>query len=81
MTPNLPPEQESEDADGTSSTEVAMTVSEIVQVEEHEIERFVALGLGRYDAINAVEAGIDSAAVEALVAKGCPVAVALEIAH
>jgi hypothetical protein len=43
MTPNLPlPEQESEDADGTSSTEVAMTVSEIVQVEEHEIERFVA---------------------------------------
>ena len=58
-----------------------MTVSEIVQVEEHEIERFVALGLGRYDAINAVEAGIDSAAVEALVTKGCPVTVALEIAR
>jgi len=58
-----------------------MTVSEIVQVEEHEIERFVSLGLGRYDAINAVEAGIDSAAVEALVTKGCPVAVAIEIAH
>ena len=58
-----------------------MTVSEIVQVEEHEIERFVALGLGRYDAINAVEAGIDSRAVAALVAKGCPVAVALEIAR
>jgi hypothetical protein len=58
-----------------------MTVSEIVQVEEHEIERFVALGLGRYDAINAVEAGIDSSVVEMLVTKGCPVSVALEIAR
>jgi hypothetical protein len=42
----------------------------------------VALGLGRYDAIRAVEAGIDRHAVESLVAEtGCPVRIALEVAR
>jgi hypothetical protein len=55
---------------------------EIVKVEEYKIERFVTLGLGRYDAIRAVEAGIDWHTVEQLVnEKGCPLAVAVEIAR
>lgn len=55
---------------------------EIVKVEEYKIERFVALGLGRYDALLAVEAGVDWHEVEQLVnEKGCPLAVALEIAR
>jgi hypothetical protein len=42
----------------------------------------VALGLGRYEAIRAVEAGIDCLAVESLVAEqGCPVRVALQMAR
>ena len=57
-----------------------MAGDEIIRVEKDSIERFVALGLGRYDAINAVDAGIDSYAVETLVREsGCPVAVALQI--
>ncbi|HSP71265.1 MAG TPA: hypothetical protein VLN26_02790 [Gaiellaceae bacterium] len=55
---------------------------EILRVEGYKIERFVALGLGRYDAIKAVEAGIDWHTVEQLVnEKGCPLVVALEIAR
>jgi hypothetical protein len=55
---------------------------EIVKFEKYKIERFVALGLGRYDAIKAVEAGIDWHTVESLVTeKGCPVSIALEIAR
>ncbi len=55
---------------------------ELVKVEEYKIERFVALGLGRYDAIRAVDAGIDWHRVEQLVnEKGCPLLVALEIAR
>jgi len=55
---------------------------EIIRVEKHQIEQFVALGLGRYEAIRAVEAGIDCLAVESLVAEqGCPLGVALEIAR
>jgi hypothetical protein len=55
---------------------------EIVKVEKYKIERFVALGLGRYDAIKAVEAGVDWHTVESFVTeKGCPIAVALEIAR
>ena len=57
-----------------------MAGDEIIRVEKDSIERFVALGLGRYDAISAVDAGIDSRAVETLVREsGCPVAVALSI--
>ena len=57
-----------------------MAGDEIIKVEKDNIERFVALGLGRYDAITAVDAGIDSRAVETLVREsGCPVAVALQI--
>jgi hypothetical protein len=57
-----------------------MAGDEIIKVEKDNIDRFVALGLGRYDAISAVDAGIDSHAVESLVREsGCPVAVALQI--
>jgi hypothetical protein len=57
---------------------------EIVKLEQYKIERFQALGLGRYDAVNAVEAGIDWRTVESLVNdKNCPLAleIALEIAR
>ena len=54
---------------------------EIVRVEEFKIERFMALGLGRYDAIRAVEDGIDWHTVEALVRTGCPLTAAVEISR
>ena len=54
---------------------------EIVRVEEFKIERFMALGLGRYEAIRAVEDGIDWHAVEALVQTGCPLTLAVEISR
>ena len=54
---------------------------EIVRVEEFKIGRFMALGLGRYEAIRAVEDGIDWHTVEALVETGCTLTVALEISH
>jgi hypothetical protein len=44
-----------------------MSVSDkIVKVEKLEIERFMALGLGRYQAIRAVEDGVDWHAVATL---------------
>ena len=43
---------------------------EIVRVEKLEIERFMALGLGRYQAIRAVEDGVDWHAVAALLKTG-----------
>jgi hypothetical protein len=52
---------------------------EIVKMEEFEIGRFMALGLGRYEAIRAVEDGLDWHTVEARVETGCPLTVALEI--
>jgi hypothetical protein len=58
-----------------------MTSDEIVKVEEFKIERFMALGLGRYEAIRAVEDAIDWQAVEALLETGCALAVALEISR
>jgi len=59
-----------------------MTVSdEIVRVEKFKIERFMALGLGRYEAIKAIEDAIDWHTVEALLKSGCPLAVALEISR
>ncbi|HEY2373749.1 MAG TPA: hypothetical protein VGH82_14595 [Gaiellaceae bacterium] len=58
-----------------------ITSDDIVRVEEFKIGRFMALGLGRYEAIRVVEDGIDWHAVEALVTKGCPLAVALEISR
>jgi hypothetical protein len=54
---------------------------EIVRVEEFKVGRFMALGLGRYEAIRAVEDGIDCHTVEALVETGYPLTVALEISH
>jgi hypothetical protein len=48
-----------------------MSVSDqIVRVEKLQIERFMALGLGRYQAIRAVEDGVDWHAVERLLKKG-----------
>lgn len=55
-----------------------MTGDEIVRVEERKIERFMALGLGRYEAIRAVEDAIDWHAVEAFLKTGCALTVALE---
>jgi len=54
---------------------------EIVRVEKLEIERFMALGLGRYQAIRAVEDAIDRHALETLLETGCTLAAALEISH
>jgi hypothetical protein len=58
-----------------------MTSDEIVRVEQFKIERFMGLGLGRYEAIRAVEDAVDWHAVEALLNTGCPLAVALEISR
>ena len=55
-----------------------MTGDEIMRVEEFKIERFMALGVGAYEAIKAVEAAIDWHAVEALLKTGCALTVALE---
>jgi hypothetical protein len=43
-----------------------MSCDETVRVEKFKIERFMALGLGRYEAIRAVEDGLDLHTVEAL---------------
>lgn len=51
---------------------------DIVRAEEFKIGRFMALGLGRYEAIRAVEDSIDWHTVEALVKRGCTLPVALE---
>jgi hypothetical protein len=40
----------------------------IVKVEMSKIEQFVALGFGRYEAIKAVEAGLDIRTAESLAA-------------
>jgi hypothetical protein len=58
-----------------------MTSDEIVRVEQFKIERFMGLGLGRYEAIRAVEDAVDCHAVEALLQKGCTLTVALEISR
>jgi hypothetical protein len=55
-----------------------MSGDEIVRVEKFKIERFLALGLDRYQAIRAVEDALDWHKIEALVKTGCPLAVALE---
>lgn len=55
-----------------------MSSDEMVRVEKFQIERFMALGLGRYEAIRAVEDAVDWHAVEALLEKGCQLAIALE---
>jgi hypothetical protein len=54
---------------------------EIMRVEKLEIERFMALGLGRYQAIRAVEDAVDWRAVETLLSSGCTLSAALEILH
>ena len=55
-----------------------MSSDEMVRVEKFKIERFMALGLGRYEAIRAVEDAIDWQAVEALLEKGCKLPVAVD---
>jgi uncharacterized protein YoaH (UPF0181 family) len=42
-----------------------LSADEIVRVEKSKIERFMALGLGRYEAIQAVERALDFRVVEA----------------
>jgi len=58
-----------------------MISDEIVRVEQFKIERFMGLGLGRYEAIRAVEDAVDWHAVEALLKTGCTLALALEISR
>lgn len=58
-----------------------MSGDEIVRVDKFKIERFMALGLGRYDAIRAVEDAVDWHAIEALLERSCTLAVALEISR
>ena len=58
-----------------------MSGDEMVRVEKFKIERFMALGVGRYEAIKAVEDAVDWHAVEALLQTGCTLAVALEISR
>jgi hypothetical protein len=58
-----------------------MISDEILRVEQFKIERFMGLGLGRYEAIRAVEDAVDWHAVEALVKTGCALALALEISR
>jgi len=43
-----------------------MSSDELVRAESTEIDRLVALGLGRYDAIRAVEGGLDRRTLETL---------------
>jgi len=58
-----------------------MSGDETVRVEKFKIERFMALGLGRYEAIRAVEDAVDWHAIEALLETGCALGVALEISR
>ena len=58
-----------------------MTSDEIVRVEQFKIERFMGLGLGRYEAIRAVEDAVDWHALEALLKTGCKLALALDISR
>jgi len=58
-----------------------MSGDEIVRVEKIEIERFMALGLGRYEAIRAVEDAVDWRTVEALLKTGRTRTVAPRIPH
>jgi len=55
-----------------------MTSDQIVRVEQFKIERFMGLGLGRYEAIRAVADAVDWRAVETLLETGCTLDVALE---
>jgi hypothetical protein len=55
-----------------------MSSDDMVRLEKFKIKRFMALGLGRYEAIRAVEDAVDWHAVEALLETGCKLAVALE---
>ena len=63
------------------SKRYVMSGDEIVRVDKFKIERFMALGLGRYDAIRAVEDAVDWHTIEALRERGCTLAVALEISR
>ena len=55
---------------------------ELVKLEAFKIKQLEALGLGRYEAIELVEAGIDWRTIEWLVnEKGCSLSLAVEIAR
>ncbi len=55
-----------------------MSGDAIVRVEKFKIERFMTLGLGRYEAIRAVEDAVDWRDLAALLATGCTPSAALE---
>jgi predicted metal-dependent hydrolase len=79
---NLRPSWASEPEKTPTAEVSAISWDEIIRVERDKIEQFVALGLGRFDAISAVDRGIDWRAVKSLVAeRGCSVTAALEIAR
>jgi hypothetical protein len=55
---------------------------ELVKLEAFKIRQLEALGLGRYEAIQLVEAGVDWRTIEWLIKeKGCPLSLAVEIAR
>ena len=58
-----------------------MSSDDILRIEQFKIERFMGLGLGRYQAIRAVEDAVDWHAVATLVKKGCMPALAVEISR
>jgi hypothetical protein len=59
-----------------------IAADELVKLEAFQIRQLEALGLGRYSAIQLVEAGIDWRRIEWLVKeKGCPLSLAVEIAR
>jgi hypothetical protein len=59
-----------------------IAADELVKVEAFKIRQLEALGLGRYEAIQLVEAGIDWREIEWLVKEqGCPLSLAVEIAR
>jgi len=59
-----------------------IAADELVKLEAFQIRQLEALGLGRYEAIQLVEAGIDWRKIEWLVReKGCPLSLAVEIAR
>ena len=60
-------------SDHAETEDVLMAGDDIVKIEQREIERLIALGYGRYDAIRLVDAGIAvSASVLALPESATP---------
>jgi hypothetical protein len=54
-------------------------IDEQIRVEENRIKHFERLGYTRYEAIKAVEEGVDWHEVELLLKKNCPPTLAIKI--